>query len=54
MHGRLGPLRRSQPLHLIKALDTFLRLRGLGGLRAEAVDEIFEVRDFPLLVLIRR
>ena len=41
-------------LHPLQRLDAALRLLRLGRLGAEAVDERLQVRDLPLLLLVRR
>ncbi len=46
------PVRRRDQLHLLQLLDAALRLRRLGGLGLETVDEALQVRDLPLLLLV--
>ena len=52
IHRRLIRFRRFDALHAGELLDTVLRLCRLAGLRAEAIDEILQVRDFLLLVAV--
>ena len=43
-------MRGRDQLHALERLDPALRLLGLGGLGAKAVDEGVQVRDLPLLL----
>ena len=51
---RAVDVRRGNELHALERLDPALRLLGLGGLGAKAVDERLQVRDLPLLLRVRR